>query len=84
LVTVPGATANSTATNSGSRIVSRRSFNASSSAMATDAPIQALRPSVSARATTSAGITSAGQVRACRPKMRRAAAAQMTSISSPE
>ena len=47
-MTVPGATANSTATNSGSRIVSRRSFKASSNAIATDAPIQALRPSVSA------------------------------------
>ena len=68
----------------GSRIVSRRSFSASSSATATDAPTHALRPSVSASATMSAGITSAGHVRPRRPKIRRDAAAQMTSISRPE
>ena len=45
---------------------------------------QALRVKVSARATTSAGITSAGQVRSRSWKSTRAAAIPATSISSPE
>ncbi|MNC90795.1 hypothetical protein D3C83_69380 [compost metagenome] len=52
--------------------------------MPTQAPIQALRPRLTASATISAGITSAGQMRSREPKRMRATAAHMTSISVPE
>ncbi len=52
--------------------------------MPTLAPTQALRVKVSARATRSAGITSAGQTRSRVSKSRRAAAAVAASISRPE
>ena len=63
---------------------SRKSFSENSSAAAAQAPTQALREKVSATATTSAGMTSAAQVRSLRPKRMRASAAPITSISSPE
>ena len=50
----------------------------------TQAPTQALRVKVSVSATTSAGMTSAGQIRSRTPNTRRATAAQITSISMPE
>ena len=51
---------------------------------ATQAPTHALRVNVSDSATTSAGMTSAGQTRSRDPNTSRDAATQMTSISVPE
>ena len=48
------------------------------------APIQALRVNVNASAISSAGITSAAQVRLCVANMIRANAAHTTSITRPE
>ena len=48
------------------------------------APIQALRVSVRASETISAGITNAAHSRSRVPKSSRATVAQMTSISVPE
>ena len=52
--------------------------------MPTQAPTHALRVKVSASATSSAGITSAGHTRSRVSNSRRAAAAVATSISRPE
>ena len=52
--------------------------------MPTLAPTQALRVKVSARATSSAGITSAGHARSRASNSSRAAAAVAASISRPE
>jgi hypothetical protein len=59
-------------------------FDATITATPAQAPIQAPRVDVSASATTSAGMTTAGHVRSREPNTRRATAAQITSISTPE
>ena len=79
-----GASANSSATMTGRSAVSRKSFRMNSRLTPTQTPTQALRVNVSVSATTSAGITSAGQIRSRTPKTIRAAATPITSISVPE
>jgi hypothetical protein len=76
--------ANTTATRAGSSAIRRKFLNTRSSPTATHAPTQALRDNVSPRATTIAGMTSAGQIRSREPNTRRPVAAQATSISTPE
>ena len=83
-VTVSGASAKNRATTTGSSAVSRRSFSIRMRPTASRTPTSALRENVSGSATTSAGITSAGQSRSRDPKTSRATAAQVTSITRPE
>ena len=84
LVTLSGAKAKNSAATTGSSPSSRRSLRMNSTPTATHAPTHALRVSVSESATTSAGMTSAGQTRSRVPKTSRAPATPITSISVPE
>ncbi len=79
-----GATTNTAARMTGRSAVNLRSFKASSNPTAAHAPIQAFRVKVSRSAATSAGITSAGQMRSLDPNTSRPAAMQITSIRMPE
>ena len=90
-VTLVGATRMASATTSGMAASSRRSLSTMRVPTPATRPTQALRVKVSASATISAGITSTVQVREppknvvpSRRKTSRAAAAQATSISTPE
>jgi len=79
-----GASAKKRPATTGASASSRKSFSTSSRPIPTHAPTHALRVKVNTRATTSAGMMSAGQVRLRRSNSSRAAALQAISISSPE
>ena len=83
LVTCGGASTKNNAASTGMTAISRRSFNRSRNAMPAQAPTSALRVNVRPRMTSSAGIISDGQMRS-RVNRMRAAAAHVTSISTPE
>ena len=66
------------------RNIVRKSFIRNSAPMPAQAPTQALRLSVSTRATSTAGSTSAAQTRSRRRNITRATAMQATSMMTPE
>jgi hypothetical protein len=83
LVTCGGARTKNSAASTGITAINRRSFNKRRNAMPAHAPTIALRVKVRPRMTSNAGIISDGQMRS-RVNRMRAAAAHVTSISTPE